>query len=206
VICGLASSYLIWEAPAARRAPVAHRSDDGEYLAGHDDRHHPGLVGDAFGRIFRGNMKNMALLRRHMETRGLGHATGPLSRVRSFASARAANQARPVALSLGSSQEKVMTQQGSGYPAQPPKPTGEKGGERLRERADTATDQLKGAADRAQELAGDVSRQAREYGEKAQDAARQVRPFVERSLKDQPMTTLAAVAAIGFVLGALWKK
>jgi ElaB/YqjD/DUF883 family membrane-anchored ribosome-binding protein len=55
-------------------------------------------------------------------------------------------------------------------------------------------------------LAGDVSRQAREYGEKAQDAARQVRPFVEKSLKDQPMTTLAAAAAIGFVLGALWKK
>jgi ElaB/YqjD/DUF883 family membrane-anchored ribosome-binding protein len=99
-----------------------------------------------------------------------------------------------------------MTQQGSGYPARPAKDAGEKGTERLRELADTATDQLKGGADRAQELAGDVSRQAREYGEKAQDAARQVRPFVEKSLKDQPMTTLAAAAAIGFVLGALWKK
>ena len=99
-----------------------------------------------------------------------------------------------------------MSQQGSGYTAQPPKNAGEKGTERLREVADTATDQLKGAADRAQEVAGDVSRQAREYGEKAQDAARQVKPFVEKSLKEQPMTTLAAVAAIGFVLGALWKK
>ena len=99
-----------------------------------------------------------------------------------------------------------MTQQGSGYPARPATDAGEKGTERLRELADTATDQLKGAADRAQELAGEVSRQAREYGEKAQDAARQVRPFVEKSLKDQPMTTLAAAAAIGFVLGALWKK
>ena len=99
-----------------------------------------------------------------------------------------------------------MSQQGSGYTAQPPKNAGEKGTERLREVADTATDQLKGAADRAQELAGDVSRHAREYGEKAQDAARQVRPLVEKSLKDQPMATLAAAAAIGFVLGALWKK
>jgi ElaB/YqjD/DUF883 family membrane-anchored ribosome-binding protein len=99
-----------------------------------------------------------------------------------------------------------MSQQGSGYPTQPPKHAGETGTERLRELADTATDQLKGAADRAQDLAGDVSRQAREYGEKAQDAARQVKPFVEKSLKEQPMTTLAAAAAIGFVLGALWKK
>jgi ElaB/YqjD/DUF883 family membrane-anchored ribosome-binding protein len=78
--------------------------------------------------------------------------------------------------------------------------------ERLQEMADTATERIKGVADQAQELAGDVSRQAREYGEKAQDAARQVKPFVEKSLKEQPMTTLAAAAAIGFVLGALWKK
>ena len=99
-----------------------------------------------------------------------------------------------------------MAQQGAGYPGQPPKHAVERGTERLRDLADTATDQLKGAAARAQELAGDVSRQAREYGEKAQDAARQVRPFVEKSLKNQPMTTLAAAAAIGFVLGALWKK
>src|SRR5688572_605829 len=99
-----------------------------------------------------------------------------------------------------------MTQQGSGYPAQPPKHVGEKGAERLREMADTATDQLKGAADRAQEVAGDGSQQAREDGEKAQDAVRQVHTFVEKSLKEQPMTTLAAVAVIGFVLGALWKK
>jgi ElaB/YqjD/DUF883 family membrane-anchored ribosome-binding protein len=72
--------------------------------------------------------------------------------------------------------------------------------------ADTATDRLKGVADRAQEVVGDVSQQAREYGEKAQDAARQVKPFVEKSLKEQPVTTLAAAAAIGFVLGALWKR
>ena len=99
-----------------------------------------------------------------------------------------------------------MSQQGSGYPTQPPKHTGERGTERRRELADTATDQLKGAADRAQDLAGDVSRRARQYGEKAQDAAKQVRPFVEKSLKEQPMAKLAAAAAIGFVLGALWKK
>jgi ElaB/YqjD/DUF883 family membrane-anchored ribosome-binding protein len=98
-----------------------------------------------------------------------------------------------------------MTQQGSGYRAQPVRNADEKA-DRLREIADSATDQLKGVADRAQELAGDVSQQARVYGEKAQDAVRQVKPFVEKSLKEQPMMTLAAVAVMGFVLGALWKK
>jgi ElaB/YqjD/DUF883 family membrane-anchored ribosome-binding protein len=99
-----------------------------------------------------------------------------------------------------------MTQQGSGYPGQPVRNAGEKGTDRLRDMADTATDQVKGVADRAQELASDVGQQARAYGEKAQDAVRQVKPFVEKSVKEQPMTTLAAVAAIGFVLGALWKR
>jgi ElaB/YqjD/DUF883 family membrane-anchored ribosome-binding protein len=59
---------------------------------------------------------------------------------------------------------------------------------------------------RQEEMAGKVTEQAREYGEKAQEAVRQARPFVEKSLREQPLITLAGVAAIGFVLGALWKK
>jgi ElaB/YqjD/DUF883 family membrane-anchored ribosome-binding protein len=31
-------------------------------------------------------------------------------------------------------------------------------------------------------------------------------PSSRKSLKEQPMTTLAVAAAIGLVLGALWKK
>jgi ElaB/YqjD/DUF883 family membrane-anchored ribosome-binding protein len=58
----------------------------------------------------------------------------------------------------------------------------------------------------AKEVAGKITEQAREYGEKAQEAARQARPFVEKSLREQPLITLAGVAAIGFVLGTLWKK
>jgi ElaB/YqjD/DUF883 family membrane-anchored ribosome-binding protein len=46
----------------------------------------------------------------------------------------------------------------------------------------------------------------REYGEKAQKAVEDFKPFVEKSLKDQPMATLAVAAVIGFALGALWKK
>jgi ElaB/YqjD/DUF883 family membrane-anchored ribosome-binding protein len=72
--------------------------------------------------------------------------------------------------------------------------------------ADMTTDRLKDAGERAQEMASDVVEQARHYGEKAQDAARQFKPFVERSLKEQPLTTLAGAALIGFALGALWKK
>jgi ElaB/YqjD/DUF883 family membrane-anchored ribosome-binding protein len=78
--------------------------------------------------------------------------------------------------------------------------------DRLGEMADTATDKVKDVAESAQDMAGKVADQAREYGEQAQDAVKQVKPFVEKSLKEQPMATLAGAAVLGFVLGALWKK
>jgi ElaB/YqjD/DUF883 family membrane-anchored ribosome-binding protein len=99
-----------------------------------------------------------------------------------------------------------MTQQKADYPLDYGKGTAEGAKDRLRDMADTATDRLKEAGENAQEIAGKVAEQAREFGEKAQGAAKEFKPFVERSLKDQPMTTLAGAAVIGFVLGALWKK
>ena len=78
--------------------------------------------------------------------------------------------------------------------------------DRFPETADTASGQLKEATEDTEELAGRVTEQARGYGEKAQDAARKVKPLVEKSLKEQPMTTVATAAIVGFVLGALWKK
>jgi hypothetical protein len=51
-----------------------------------------------------------------------------------------------------------------------------------------------------------VADQARVYSEQVQGAAKQVKPLVEKSLKEQPLATLAGVVALGFVLGALWKK
>lgn len=36
------------------------------------------LFGDAFDMMFRANMKNMALLRRHMQKRGLSRSSGPV--------------------------------------------------------------------------------------------------------------------------------
>ncbi|HWA49402.1 MAG TPA: hypothetical protein VG742_14095 [Dongiaceae bacterium] len=60
--------------------------------------------------------------------------------------------------------------------------------------------------DNAQEMAEKFAGQAQEYAEKAQEAVRNFKPYVEKSMKERPMGTLAAAAIIGFVLGALWKK
>jgi ElaB/YqjD/DUF883 family membrane-anchored ribosome-binding protein len=76
----------------------------------------------------------------------------------------------------------------------------------MRDMADKAGEKLQDASADAQELAGNIAEQARQYGEKAQQAAQEFKPFVEKSMKEQPMSTLAAAAAIGFVLGAIWKK
>ena len=77
---------------------------------------------------------------------------------------------------------------------------------RAGEKAESMAEKLKGAADTAQERMGEMADQAREYAGMAQDAARQAKPMLEKSLKDQPMATLAGAAMVGFVLGALWKK
>jgi len=99
-----------------------------------------------------------------------------------------------------------MTQQRAAYPldySKGPTQKPETAADRL---TDTAADQFKKVADGAEELAGNVAQQVREYGEKAQDAVQNFKPFVKKSLKDQPMSTLAAAAAVGFILGALWKR
>ena len=38
------------------------------------------------------------------------------------------------------------------------------------------------------------------------EVAGNLKGAVDRSVKDQPMATLAVAAAVGFVLGALWKS
>jgi ElaB/YqjD/DUF883 family membrane-anchored ribosome-binding protein len=76
----------------------------------------------------------------------------------------------------------------------------------LDESADAAPGQLKDCGVKAQQLANNVAQQMREYGEKAQEAAKKFKPFTEKSMRDQPMATLAVASVIGFVLGALWKK
>jgi ElaB/YqjD/DUF883 family membrane-anchored ribosome-binding protein len=99
-----------------------------------------------------------------------------------------------------------MTQQNAGYPLDYSKSSADAGKDRLREMADVATEKVKNVAENAEEIAGKVAAQAREYGEKAQEAVKNFKPYVDKSMKEQPMATLGVAAVIGFVLGALWKK
>ena len=72
--------------------------------------------------------------------------------------------------------------------------------------ADKATDQFKNVADQAEAVANRALEQGREAGERVQEVAGNLKGAVDRSVKDQPMATLAVAAVLGFVLGALWKS
>jgi hypothetical protein len=73
VISGLISSYLIWEARqlGAPRWLIARMMAN--TLLDSTVGAIP-VLGDAFDVMFRANMKNMALLRRHMEKRGFSRS------------------------------------------------------------------------------------------------------------------------------------
>ena len=77
VISGLVSSYLIWEARqiGAPRWLIARMMANTflDTTVGAIP-----VLGDAFDVLFRANMKNMALLRRYMEKRGLSRPSGPI--------------------------------------------------------------------------------------------------------------------------------
>jgi ElaB/YqjD/DUF883 family membrane-anchored ribosome-binding protein len=68
-----------------------------------------------------------------------------------------------------------------------------------------ATDQFNKAADQAEHVANRVAEQGREAGERMQEVAGNFKGALDKSIKDQPMATLATAAIVGFVLGAIWK-
>jgi len=72
--------------------------------------------------------------------------------------------------------------------------------------ADKATDQARNVAQHVEDFASNAAQQGREAGERIQEVAGNVKGAVDKSIKDRPMATLAAAAAVGFVLGALWKS
>ncbi|MFA7307819.1 MAG: hypothetical protein WC026_14225 [Hyphomicrobium sp.] len=53
--------------------------------------------------------------------------------------------------------------------------------------------------DAASEAAGDAKQQVEEM-------AGSVKGAIDKSVKDQPLTTLLIAGAVGFVVGALWKS
>lgn len=71
---------------------------------------------------------------------------------------------------------------------------------------DKATEAVKGTAEQASDLAGRVADKGREATEAVQEVSRTLKDALDTSLKDQPMATLAVAAALGFVLGALWRS
>ena len=77
VISGVISSYMIWEARQLGAPKWLIARMMANTLLDTTVGAIP-VLGDAFDVMFRANMKNMALLRRHMEKRGLTAAVGPV--------------------------------------------------------------------------------------------------------------------------------
>jgi ElaB/YqjD/DUF883 family membrane-anchored ribosome-binding protein len=69
-----------------------------------------------------------------------------------------------------------------------------------------ASDKIAGLKDKATDQLNRVADQGREAGESVQEVAGNLKGAVDKSVKDQPMATLAMATAFGFVLGALWKS
>jgi ElaB/YqjD/DUF883 family membrane-anchored ribosome-binding protein len=70
---------------------------------------------------------------------------------------------------------------------------------------DATKDQMKRVGEQAENVANRVAEQGRAAGEGMQEVAGNVKTALNRSIKDQPMATLAVAAIAGFVLGAIWK-
>lgn len=69
-----------------------------------------------------------------------------------------------------------------------------------------AGEKLDQALTSAEATASNVVSSGREAGAQVQEVAGNIKTAVDRSVKDQPMATLAVAAAMGFVIGALWKS
>jgi ElaB/YqjD/DUF883 family membrane-anchored ribosome-binding protein len=82
----------------------------------------------------------------------------------------------------------------------------EKATDQFERMVDKATNQFKGVADQAERIATQVSERGHVAGERVQEVAENFKGAVDRSVKDQPMVTLAMATMGGFVLGAIWKS
>jgi ElaB/YqjD/DUF883 family membrane-anchored ribosome-binding protein len=72
--------------------------------------------------------------------------------------------------------------------------------------ADIASTKIGQVVESAESTATAVAEQGREAGERVQEVAGNLKSAVNKSVKDQPMATLAVAVAMGFVIGALWKS
>ena len=102
--------------------------------------------------------------------------------------------------------QSTQTHAPSSYPGSTTHDFKEKATGQFEKLADKATDQFKNVADQAENVANRMVEQGHEVGERVQEVAGNFKGAVDRSVKDQPMATLAIAAVMGFVLGALWKS
>lgn len=77
MVSGVVSSYLIWEARRLGVSKWVLTRMAANTLLDTTIGAIP-LAGDVFDVMFRANMKNMALLRRHLEKQGYGQKLGPV--------------------------------------------------------------------------------------------------------------------------------
>ncbi len=69
-----------------------------------------------------------------------------------------------------------------------------------------AGDQIDRVVSSVEQTARTIADQGRQAGEQVGVVADNFKTAVDKSVKDQPLTTLAVAAAAGFLLGAIWKS
>ena len=72
--------------------------------------------------------------------------------------------------------------------------------------ADIASEQLERVVSSVETAGEAVAARGRQATEHVQEVADNFKTAVDRSVKEQPITTLVVAAAAGFILGALWKS
>ena len=72
--------------------------------------------------------------------------------------------------------------------------------------ADKAGHQFENVVGKAETTFRNLADQGNEAGERVQQVAGNMKTAIDKSVSDQPMTTLVVAALMGFALGALWKS
>jgi ElaB/YqjD/DUF883 family membrane-anchored ribosome-binding protein len=79
-------------------------------------------------------------------------------------------------------------------------------GVRTDDLVDKSVEHIKKVADRVEGFASGAAEQVREVSDRTGEVAGNFKGALDKSVKGQPMATLAMAAVFGFILGALWKS
>jgi ElaB/YqjD/DUF883 family membrane-anchored ribosome-binding protein len=72
--------------------------------------------------------------------------------------------------------------------------------------AEKASEKAANAKVVAEDVAAEVMKRGQEAGKQLEAVGGNIKTAVDKSVTEQPMATLAVAAALGFVIGALWKS